>query len=327
MENNQPIIIKRIKRYDSGHHGGSWKIALADFMTAMMAFFLVLWLMSVSTPLQRAIISGYFKDPIGFSGSTSKHVIDLGGSPHPAPDRTQNVELNGPLSEGLSNPVDVDEISNLSAELDFERLEMLRLELQNVIEESPELQRFKDQILIESTRDGLRIQIMDSENRPMFALGSDRMEEYFEDILLALGDTLVTVPNKITLSGHTDARQYSAARGFEGNWELSTQRANAARRALVAGGYPEENVAQVVGYASAALYNRADPYSPANRRIDIVVLTRKAQRAMEGEPDGSGGRLPAPQEAPPSPVPAEEVKQRMDLFRDGPLQMDELKQQ
>lgn len=213
-------------------------------MTAMMAFFLVLWLMSVSTPLQRAIISGYFKDPIGFSGSTSKHVIDLGGSPHPAPDRTQNVELNGPLSEGLSNPVDVDEISNLSAELDFERLEMLRLELQNVIEESSELQRFKDQILIESTRDGLRIQIMDSENRPMFALGSDRMEEYFEDILLALGDTLVTVPNKITLSGHTDARQYSAARGFEGNWELSTLRANAARRALVAGGYPEENVAR-----------------------------------------------------------------------------------
>jgi chemotaxis protein MotB len=327
MENNQPIIIKRIKRYDSGHHGGSWKIALADFMTAMMAFFLVLWLMSVSTPMQRAIISGYFKDPIGFSGSTSQHVIDLGGSPHPAPDRTQNVELNGPLSEGLTQQVDIDQISNLSAELDFERLEMLRLELQNVIEESPELQRFKDQVLIESTRDGLRIQIMDSENRPMFALGSDRMEQYFEDILLALGDTLITVPNKITLSGHTDARQYTAAHGFEGNWELSTKRANAARRALVAGGYPEENVAQVVGYASAALYNRAEPYHPANRRIDIVVLTRNAQQAMEGEPDGSGGRLPPLEEAPPPPVPAEQVKQRMDLFRDGPLKMDELKQQ
>ena len=327
MENNQPIIIKRIKRYESGHHGGSWKIALADFMTAMMAFFLVLWLMSVSTPIQRAIISGYFKDPIGFSGSTSKHVIDLGGSPHPAPDRTQNVELNGLLSEGLTQQVDIDEISTLSAELDFERLEMLRLELQNVIEESPELQRFKDQVLIESTRVGLRIQIMDSENRPMFALGSDRMEQYFEDILLALGDVLVTVPNKITLSGHTDARQFSAARGFEGNWELSTKRANAARRALEAGGYPEEHVAQVVGYASSALYNRADPYNPANRRIDIVVLTRKAQQAMEGEPDGSGGRLPPPLDLPPAPVPAEQVKQRMDLFRDGPLQMDELKQQ
>lgn len=326
MENNQPIIIKRIKRYDASHHGGSWKIALADFMTAMMAFFLVLWLLSVSTPLQRAIISGYFKDPIGFSGATSKHVIDLGGSPHPAPDRTQNVELNGPLNEGLTQQVDVDEISNLSAELDFERLEMLRMELQNVIEDSPHLQRFKDQILIESTRDGLRIQIMDSENRPMFALGSDRMEEYFEDILLALGDTLVTVPNKITISGHTDARQYSAARGFEGNWELSTQRANAARRALVAGGYPEEKVAQVVGYAASALFDRADPYSPANRRIDIVVLTRKAQRMMEGEPDGMGGRLPEPPEPVQEPLPAEQVEQRMNLFRDGPLQMDELKQ-
>ena len=160
----------------------------------------------------------------------------------------------------------------------------------------------------------------------MFALGSDRMEEYFEDILLALGDTLVTVPNKITISGHTDARQYSAARGFEGNWELSTQRANAARRALVAGGYPEEKVAQVVGYAASALFDRADPYSPANRRIDIVVLTRKAQRMMEGEPDGMGGRLPEPPEPVQEPLPAEQVEQRMNLFRDGPLQMDELKQ-
>src|SRR5690606_30168841 len=160
----------------------------------------------------RAISSGYCKDPIGFSGATSKHVIDLGGSPHPAPDRTQNVELNGPLNEALTQQEDVDEISNLSAELDFERLEMLRMELQNVIEDSPHQQRFKHQILIESTRDGLRIQIIDSENRLMLALGCLRMEEYFEDILLALTDSVVTVTNKITFSGLTVARQCMSAR-------------------------------------------------------------------------------------------------------------------
>src|SRR5690606_20336116 len=144
---------------------------------------------------------------------------------------------------------------------------------------------------------------------------------------LALGDTLITVPNKITISGHTDARQYSAARGFEGNWELSTQRANAARRALVAGGCPAEEVAQVVGYAASARSDRRDPYSPANRGTDIVVLTRKAQEAMEGEPDGAGGRLPEPLEPVGEPLPAEQVERRMNLFQDGALQMDELKQQ
>ncbi|MGP3791849.1 flagellar motor protein MotB [Pseudomonas sp. B392_1p] len=325
MENSQPIIIKRVKRYASNTHGGSWKIAFADFMTAMMAFFLVLWLLSTATPLQRAIISGYFKDPVGFTETASPHVIDLGGTPTPAPERTQNIEQDGVMSEAQPQVVSTEEISTLSALLEFERMEMLRIELQNKIEESPELQRFKDQVLIESTRDGLRIQIMDAENRPMFDLSSARMQPYFEDILLAMADTLALVPNKLSISGHTDARQYSS-KDFAGNWELSTMRANAARRALVAGSYPEEQVAQVVGYASSALFDRADPFSPMNRRIDIVVLTRKAQQALEGEPNNAWGR-DAERPAQEDPLPAEEVRERLNLFRDGPLQMDELKQQ
>jgi len=116
----------------------------------------------------------------------------------------------------------------------------------------------------------------------MFDSGSARLKPYFEDILLAMADTIKTVPNKISISGHTDAKPYSGTGDF-GNWELSANRANAARRALVAGGYPDPQVARVVGFASSALFDRKDPFNPVNRRIDIVVLTKKAQRAIEGE--------------------------------------------
>ena len=134
---------------------------------------------------------------------------------------------------------------------------------------------------------------MDAENRPMFALGSAQLQPYFEDILLALVETIAAVPNKISISGHTDAKPFSG-RGDFGNWELSASRANAARRTLVYGGYPEEQIARVVGYASSALFDRKDPFNPVNRRIDILVLTKKAQRSIEGEqpgaqPDDEGG--------------------------------------
>lgn len=144
---------------------------------------------------------------------------------------------------------------------------------------------------------------MDAENRPMFDLGSARLQPYFEDILLILADTIKAVPNKISVSGHTDAKPFAGAGDF-GNWELSANRANAARRALVAGGYPDESVARVVGYASSALFDRKDPFNPVNRRIDIIVLTKKAQRAIEGEQDSGGDAVPteatAPGQAPPA---------------------------
>src|SRR5690606_17388534 len=159
---------------------------------------------------------------------------------------------------------------------------------QNKVEDNPQLNKFKDQILFEITQDGLRIQILDAENRPMFALGSAQLQPYFEDILLIMADTIKDVPNKISVSGHSDAKPFASASGEFGNWELSAGRANAARRTLVAGGYPEEQVARVVGYASSALFDRNDPLNPVNRRIDITVLTKKAQRAIESEQDGEG---------------------------------------
>ncbi|AOE87766.1 flagellar motor protein MotB [Pseudomonas sp. TCU-HL1] len=346
MENNQPIIVKRVKRYAAGHHGGAWKIAFADFATAMMAFFLVLWLMSSATPEQKKAISGYFKDPIGFTESASPYVIDLGGTPTPAPDRTLNPELkdapdsqNASVDSADSTPVDASQVETLADQIEQERLEMLLQELQNKVEENPELRKFKDQILFEITQDGLRIQIMDAANRPMFDLGSARLQPYFEDILLILAETIKAVPNKISISGHTDAKPY-AGDGEFGNWELSSGRANAARRALIAGGYPDEQVARVVGYASSALFDRKDPFNPVNRRIDIIVLTKKAQRAIEGEqgdqlvepnqqpqPPASGAALQAPANAPSAPAQPGELREKLNIFEDGVLKMDQPKGQ
>ncbi|MCQ4294143.1 flagellar motor protein MotB [Pseudomonas stutzeri] len=321
MDNTQPIIVKRVKKVAAGHHGGAWKIAFADFATAMMAFFLVMWLMSSATPEQKKLISGYFQDPIGFTESASPHVIDLGGTPTPSPDRTLNQELEPAQKEAQ---IDSEQAETFAEQLERERLDLVLQELQNKVDESPELQKFKDQILFEITQDGLRIQIMDAANRPMFALGSAQLQPYFEDILLALVDTIAAVPNKISVSGHTDAKPFSG-RGDFGNWELSAGRANAARRTLVIGGYPEDQIARVVGYASSALFDRQDPLNPVNRRIDILVLTKKAQRSIEGEqPDAAGrpdaeGAVPAVED----PLQAPELRERLNIFEDGVLQFSQ----
>ncbi|MBZ5757349.1 flagellar motor protein MotB [Pseudomonas sp. S5(2021)] len=332
MDNNQPIIVKRVKKTAGGHHGGAWKIAFADFATAMMAFFLVMWLMSSATPEQKRAISGYFQDPIGFTESASPHVIDLGGTPTPSPDRTLNSEVEPDVKQAKAE-VDAEQAEGLAEQVERERLELLLQELQNKVDENPELERFKDQILFEITRDGLRIQIMDAENRPMFELGSAELQPYFEDILLAMAETIAVVPNKISISGHTDAKPYSGRSGI-GNWELSASRANAARRVLVAGGYPDEQIARVVGYASSALFDRKDPFNPINRRIDILVLTRKAQRNIEGEQASGGEEEGAPAPAGPAPAggaaapPAEplqapQLRERLNIFEDGALRFDQ----
>ena len=347
MENNQPIIIKRVKRFGGGHHGGAWKIAFADFATAMMAFFLVLWLMSTATPEQKIAIAGYFKDPIGFSESGTPYVIDLGGSPELAPEKTINPEQQSEQKPDTSIQLNKDQVETMAEQVERERLELLLQELQNKVDENPQLQKFKDQILFEITQDGLRIQIMDAENRPMFDIGSARLQPYFEDILLAMADTIKAVPNKVSISGHTDAKPYSGSGEF-GNWELSANRANAARRALVAGGYPDDQVARVVGYASSSLFDRKNPFNPVNRRIDIIVLTKKAQRNIEGEqgtpeapaaepnpstpPAGgaSGGAAPGGSAAPgagDAPMQPRELRQKLNIFEDGTLKMDEAKDQ
>jgi chemotaxis protein MotB len=176
----------------------------------------------------------------------------------------------------------------------------------------------------------------------MFDLGSARLQPYFEDILLAMADTIKAVPNKISVSGHTDAKPFAGTGEF-GNWELSANRANAARRALVAGGYPDGQVARVVGYASSSLFDRKNPFNPVNRRIDIIVLTKKAQRDIEGEqaapeappaqPAPPAGAAPGASSAPAvpgaeqAPMQPRELRQKLNIFEDGTLKMDEAKEQ
>lgn len=313
MSTNQPIIIKRVKKYDAGHHGGAWKIAFADFAVAMMAFFLVMWLLSSATPEQKKAISGYFKDPIGFSQSASPYPIDLGGSPTPSPERTLNPDI--PDDPGLESMLPDHEA--LLEQLEQVRLNMLLQELQNKVDENELLKPYRDQIHLSITQDGLRIQIMDTENRPMFALGSARLQPHFEDILYMMAGSIRGVPNKISIGGHTDAKPYSGQAEF-GNWELSASRANSARRALSSGGLEDSQVARVAGYASSVLFDRAQPYSPVNRRIDIIVLTRKAEQELQdGQEQGTSNR--SSDELPPDARGGRPERERMNLFDSNSL--------
>ena len=323
MDTNQPIIVKRVKKIAAGHHGGAWKIAFADFAVAMMAFFLVMWLMSSTTPEQKKAISGYFQDPIGFSESASPYVIDLGGTPTPAPDKTLNPEASDQATIDPQTLTD-EQAEQLFEQLERERLDILLVELQRKINEDIDLRPYKEQILMDVSRDGLRIQIVDAANRPMFDLGSARLQPYFEDILYIMADTMRSVPNKISVGGHTDAKPFASNTGF-GNWELSVNRANAARRALHAGGLDDDKVARVAGYASAALFDRADPYSPSNRRIDILVLTKRAQQAIEGEPEADA-EAAAAEAADTSAVPTgKPLRESINVFEQGVLQFNDVK--
>lgn len=344
MDNNQPIIVKRVKRFAAGHHGGAWKIAFADFATAMMAFFLVLWLLSSATPAQLKAVSGYFQDPVGFTEGGSPYAVDLGGTPTVAPDKTLNPKIDTP-----DVSLNAENAEAIAEKLEKERLELLLHELQNKVKEDPELRNFKDQIQFDITPDGLRIQIRDAENRPMFSLGSAQLQPYFEDILLAMSATLRSVPNKLSVSGHTDAKPYAKNAAFS-NWELSSNRANAARRALVVGGYPEDQVARVVGYSSTALFDRKSPLSPVNRRIEILVLNKRAQQAIDEEqatqsgadaptPSPTSGQTPARPTGGVAPVPrgpqgqaapagpAAELQNRLNAFESGVFQFRDPQQQ
>ena len=263
----QPIIIKRKKKVVAGHHGGSWKVAFADFATAMMAFFLVLWLTATASPEQKLAVEGYFKDPVGFTEGGSPSPVDLGGSASVVQESTQDVAPN-------QIQIEDETIDELSETLEQRRMQQLYQELDERIEQSDTLQEFKDQLLIDITDEGLRIQIVDRSGRPMFDSGRDELKYYSQDILFELADTLGSVNNKLSITGHTDSTPFSGRPGYT-NWELSADRANTARRALVAGGVRSEQIGRVVGLSDSVLFDKDSPTAPVNRRISIIVLNKK----------------------------------------------------
>jgi len=281
-EGLRPIVVKRIKKGGHAHHGGAWKIAYADFVTAMMAFFLLMWLLGSTTKGDLNGISEYFKTPLkvamqGGSGSgDSSSVIPGGGKDLTRKEGQVKLADDPTVSKKTFN------LTAAKAELErqeTERLQKLKEKIEAKIESNPLLAKYKKQLLLDFTSEGLRIQIVDEQNRPMFALASAQLQPYTKEILQEIGVVLNDVPNKIGLSGHTDSTPYFTDAGYS-NWELSADRANASRRALIAGGMADAKILRVVGLASAAHLDRLDPFNPINRRISIVVMNKKTEDAV-----------------------------------------------
>ncbi len=289
---DKPIFIKRVKKVQGGHHGGAWKVAFADFATAMMAFFLVLWLLEAASVEEKQAISGYFSDPTGFTEGGSPYVIDLGGGLKDD-QAAGDAPVETPETDNTSTPVVLTEedVQDLAAQLESRKFQDLKKRLETRIEEDPNLSKYRDQIIMEVTKDGLQIQIVDAKSRPMFDSGSDYIKPYMKDILQALAKTIATVPNGISISGHTDAEAFTERQDYS-NWELSADRANAARRALLQNGVQQSQVAQVVGLASSMLYDKEQPKNPINRRISILVMSEQSQKQLAAQQGHKDANLP-----------------------------------
>lgn len=280
-----PIIVKKIKKGGHGHHGGAWKIAYADFVTAMMAFFLLMWLLGSTSQGDLQGIAEFFQNPAKISRDGGKGSGDATSLiPGGGEDLTRSagqVRRGAPSEGSRLNPRT--KVQEQAARVKAEKAERAKLnELKQKIEEiikiSTTLQPLRDQIKLEITSEGLRIQIVDEQNRPMFDLGGTTVREHMTTIMREIGPALNEVPNKITLSGHTDALPFVGQ--ARSNWELSAERANAARRELIAGGLDAGKILQVRGLADKLPFLADDPRHPSNRRISIVVLNSQSEDAF-----------------------------------------------
>ncbi|HBD7053707.1 TPA: flagellar motor protein MotB [Legionella pneumophila] len=277
-------IIRKIKKNDHKHHGGSWKIAFADFVTAMMAFFLLMWLVASLNKAQKAGIAEYFKQPMKvalFGGESmgNRKATIKGGGPNIEDTDGQVSATNKPLiNESIAKDKEIIE----SQANEIKKLEELKSEINLSMEKDPSLAGLKKQLLMDVVSDGLRIQLIDNQKKPMFDVGSDKINPEIEPILANIAKLLNSVPNKITIQGHTDANPYHNPEELEyTNWELSAQRANAARRALIKAGMDENKVMTVTGYSSTVLLDKKNPYNPENRRISIIVMKKGVENKIK----------------------------------------------
>lgn len=279
-----PIIIKKKKGHGHGHHGGSWKVALADFMTAMMAFFLLMWLLGSTSSEEQKAIAAHFQDP-GSEYVVGEGGADLGIISLDQPQ--QRTEAADPTDESANDrEMTEEELQKELERIEREQLEELKKQLETEINSLDSVfQQIKDQILIDFTALGLRIQIVDKDQRPMFDVGSANLQTWSAQVLNSLAPILDKVQNKISITGHTDATPYGAGAKYT-NWELSADRANSARRALLEGTYPEAKVATVQGMGSVAPLVIDKPTEPINRRIAIIVLKKAVADAL-----GSGAGI------------------------------------
>ncbi|MDR2209237.1 MAG: flagellar motor protein MotB [Azoarcus sp.] len=314
----QPIIVKRVKKTADQSHGGAWKIAYADFVTAMMAFFLMMWLLGSTAQGDLKGIAEYFRSPLklamqgGQGSGDSSSIIQGGGDDlsrklgqvrrgDTPSTRTINLDAARQRQKGGGSP----EGQELEKQREQVRLIDLKGRIDALIGADTQLRMLRNQILIDIISEGLRIQIVDEKNRPMFDISSDTLRPYSRELLRTIGQTLNGFDNSISLSGHTDSAQYAGGeRGFS-NWELSANRANAARRELIAGGLTLNKVVRVVGLADTVHLDNDDPMSPINRRISIIVLNKESEEAIRSKLIG---------QSPETPV--ETVPAAMELNRD-----------
>ncbi|MFO0233482.1 MAG: flagellar motor protein MotB [Burkholderiales bacterium] len=319
----QPIIVKKIKKGGHGHHGGAWKIAYADFVTAMMAFFLLMWLLGSTTKGDLKGIADHFSTPLqvallGGSGSGDSSSVLKGGGE----DLTRTVgQVKRGDVEQTNSKINLQALPEELQKLNEQQARHVRQRVEEAIERNPRLRELRSQVKMDITADGLRIQIVDDQARPMFDSGSAVVKPYMKELLGEIGRVLNEVYAKVTLTGHTDSAPFSGGERGYSNWELSADRANASRRELLGAGMDERKILRVVGLAAVLPFDASAPNAPVNRRISIGVMNRMAERrVLSGTelqasdvgqfeqavekvvPRGAGGIVPPPP-GPPSVVP------------------------
>jgi chemotaxis protein MotB len=282
-QRERPIVVVVKKRGGHAHHGGAWKVAFADFMTALMALFLVLWIVGQSSDVKSAI-AGYFSDPLGRADEFGSSVLAGAGAARPL--------LNAPLSmEEVIDP-------------HIDRMKRLARHIEDGLRELPEFESMRNHIEIELVDEGLRIELIENTRGMFFELGSAVPNEKARALLWQLGADMSILPNQIVIDGHTDARPYSGRSRYT-NWELSADRANAARRLLVDGGLKPMQISEVRGLADRQLRVPDDPSSSANRRVTITMLTGVSLLEAVRDPrQGGVDTLAAPSTPPPVSEPA-----------------------
>lgn len=295
-EEKKVYIIKRVKKVKKGgHHGGSWKIAYADFVTAMMTFFLLMWLLSLLNKYQIAGISEYFRKPLkdAFKFESFEKKMDKADQ---KPNKIDQKPQHDKTSQGVTSS------PNKAPQIDkIQQLQQLKQSLENKLEKDPELRQFKNQLNFIVTADGLKIELRDLKDKPMFSTGKADFEKYASHIVSWLSEQLNTYPNQIVIIGHTDGAQYQGNEYT--NWELSADRANATRRVLIKAGMNQEKILRVIGVGDRDLLDVKNPVNPSNRRIEIIVLSNDAMKKMS-PPTAPKTTLNATPKAIPTVTPA-----------------------
>jgi chemotaxis protein MotB len=275
------IVVKRVKKGGHGHHGGAWKIAYADFVTAMMAFFLLMWVLGSTTAGDLAGISSYFQNPMrvsmsGGQGSGETTRIIKGGGDNIS--KTAGVESKADADTEQRRVSDSSVTDVENARKDRTKNEAVKSDIEKSIEADAELKNIKGQLFMDITSEGLRIQVVDEKGKPLFNSGGVVPSVAARRLLRVIGKSLNDNSGKIRIEGHTDATKFANGEAGYTNWELSSERANVARREMIAGGLAPSNVAQVIGFADTIPLNPADLSDPLNRRISITLLNRKPKK-------------------------------------------------